>query len=167
MGLFSMLVIFFLFKGRKGQLLKGDVLSFIAEHELKKKQRVSVYSRKVVAKKPTKKKTKATAAMSAKNVPHFYSYMMCSMKEMESMSEKLGVTITPVDAIVKAAALSLKEIPNLNSGDTVNILVRSFGGKKEKQCIVEHADLKGVGLISEEIRGAVPTQKKRVSTFAV
>lgn len=107
-------------------------------------------------------------------IPHFYVQQVIDAQPLASIREQLTnleVKLTFNDFVVKAAALALKEHPNINSGFNsesqsvirfktidISVAVSVSGGLITP--IVRHADYKNLGEISVEVRNLAKRAKE-------
>ncbi len=107
-------------------------------------------------------------------VPHFYVQQDIDVEPMVTLRNQLkegGIKVTFNDFIMRAAALALKEHPNVNSGfdaagnkiirfQTIDIAVAVSIPEGLITPIVRHVDYKNLGQISSEVRHLAHLAKK-------
>ncbi|XP_065836006.1 pyruvate dehydrogenase protein X component, mitochondrial-like isoform X3 [Oscarella lobularis] len=165
--------------GKKGRLLKGDVLQYLKQLLQPKKEAPAAREvplikaavtrakgpsyedvpnssiRSVIAERVTQAKT---------TIPHAYASVDCTIDKVMDVRKKLrasGIVVTLNDFVVKAAALALKQVPAVNIRWTsngprdladvdVSVAVASERGLITP--IVKKADRMGVKTISNTVR---------------
>jgi pyruvate dehydrogenase E2 component (dihydrolipoamide acetyltransferase) len=113
------------------------------------------------------RKTIATRLQAAKQfIPHFYVTMEIRCEKLLDLREQLkalGLRVSVNDLVIRAAALALREHPEINSGfdteqqkiiryKTIDISVAVTIPDGLITPIVRHADYKNVGEISNEVK---------------
>lgn len=113
------------------------------------------------------RKTIASRLQASKSfIPHFYVTMEVRCEKLLDLREQLkalGLRVSVNDLVIRAAALSLREHPEINSGfdseqqkiiryKTVDISVAVAVPEGLITPIVRHADFKNVGEISAEVK---------------
>ena len=118
--------------GRKGQLLKGDVLKYITKHEKKEIKFAQISQEKTPATGPTPLQEStigyadiavnstrqgiAQQFVEAKNTkPHTYNTIDCNVDSLIAMCQRFNNSVSVQDFVIKAAALALRAVPNINS----------------------------------------------------
>ncbi len=115
---------------------------------------------------PMRKTIAARLQASKTYIPHFYTTMVVRAEKLLDLREQLkalGLRVSVNDLIVRAAALSLREHPEINSGfdseqqkiiryKTIDISIAVTIPDGLITPIVRHADYKNVGEISQEVK---------------
>lgn len=121
--------------------------------------------RKTIAKRLTEAK---------QTVPHFYLTIDCRIDELlkarKAVNEAQGLKLSVNDFIIKASALALKKVPAANASFTpeailmhhhadIGVAVAIEGGLITP--IVRHAETKGLGQISDEVKDMAARAKDK------
>lgn len=171
--------------GPNGRILKSDVLS-AASNKLSEKPS----SEKISTEKPvlisedragytdiphsSMRKTIAKRLLESKQqIPHFYLTIDCKMNNLMELRKELNeisdVKISVNDLVIKAAALALAKVPEVNSSWTesairtysnVDISVAVQTPKGLITPIVKNADIKRLGEIAKEVKDLANTAKE-------
>ncbi|KAG8183607.1 hypothetical protein JTE90_025158 [Oedothorax gibbosus] len=158
--------------GPRGNVLKGDVLSYIKDQKLSfaPSKKHADASKKVVIKKgkthddlemsPSKKTTAQQSVLSKNTIPHAYMNVECNIDKVYEYQERMkkdGFDSPLISFIVKCAAAAARKVPQMNitkhngqvrSLNSVNIALNKAGNTTT---VVKKADTLTVQLISEEI----------------
>lgn len=121
------------------------------------------------------RKTIATRLQAAKTyIPHFYVTMDIRCEKLLDVREQLrslGLRISVNDLVIRAAALALREHPEINSGfdsetqkiirfKTIDISIAVTIPDGLITPIIRHADFKNVGEISQEVKALAHKAKE-------
>ncbi len=121
------------------------------------------------------RKTIATRLQAAKTyIPHFYVTMEVRCEKLLDVREQLrelGLRVSVNDLVIRAAALALREHPEINSGfdsdsqkiirfKTIDISVAVTLPDGLITPIIRHADYKNVGEISQEVKALAHKAKE-------
>jgi pyruvate dehydrogenase E2 component (dihydrolipoamide acetyltransferase) len=168
-------------RGPNGRILKADVQDFmttsaslspIGNEILQKTERVAIEAGpyKIIEHTAMRKVIAERLVQSKSEIPHFYLTVECEIDALQEMrqqlnsaavQEKNSFKLTVNDFVIKASALALRDVPEVNSSWTtdavlqyddvdISVAVSTEGGLITP--ILRKADTKGLAVISNQVK---------------